>query len=49
MNNFFNKNKSALIILTIGIIFMGLGVFRGEVKVVFVKAIAICLECIGIG
>ncbi len=32
-----------------GILFMGIGIYRGEMQVVLEKAIHICLECIGIG
>ena len=32
-----------------GILLMILGIYRGEVSVVFTKAINICMECIGIG
>ncbi len=32
-----------------GSCFMGYGIFRGEVAVVFTKAINICMECVGIG
>jgi hypothetical protein len=32
-----------------GILLMILGICRGEVSVVFTKAINICMECIGIG
>lgn len=35
--------------LCIGAVFIYLGVSRGEMDVVLVKAINICLECIGIG
>lgn len=31
------------------IAFIIAGVFRGEVDIVYKKAVAICLECIGIG
>lgn len=36
-------------IAMIGIVMMGYGICRGEVEVVFIKAVKICLECIGIG
>ncbi len=36
-------------LLCIGAAFVYLGVSRGEMGVVLVKAINICLECIGIG
>ncbi|WDV46718.1 CD1871A family CXXC motif-containing protein [Clostridiaceae bacterium M8S5] len=42
------KNTRNILII-IGIAFMVLGVFRGEVSTVFIKSINICLECIGIG
>lgn len=32
-----------------GCLMMGYGIYRGEVDIVFTKAINICLECIGIG
>ena len=33
----------------LGILLMIFGIYRGEVDVVFTKAINICMECIGIG
>lgn len=36
-------------LLLTGIVFIVTGSLRGEVSVVFNKAVNICLECIGIG
>lgn len=36
-------------LLILGILFMGIGISRGEPATVLTKAIYICLECIGIG
>ncbi|HBQ85012.1 MAG TPA: thioredoxin [Syntrophomonas sp.] len=38
-----------LLLLLTGVVMMVMGIYRGEVTVVFSKAINICLECIGIG
>lgn len=37
------------VLLAAGVVFMALGVMRGEMGTVFIKAVNICLECIGIG
>ena len=37
------------IMIFVGAIFMYAGISRGEMDMVFRKAINICLECIGIG
>nr|WP_268892668.1 CD1871A family CXXC motif-containing protein [Velocimicrobium porci] len=43
------KNKTAYLILMIAVIFIVIGINRGEAEVVLTKAVQICLECIGIG
>lgn len=49
MHKFVRKNKIGLIILTLGILSVSFGVYRGEHLTVLKKSIIICLECIGIG
>lgn len=47
-----NNRVDALIpsaLFLIGIVFMVIGITRGEAFVVLTKAIRVCLECIGIG
>ena len=39
----------SLILVLIGLAFMGFGIWRGEMNTVLQKASNICLECIGIG
>lgn len=43
------KVKLKYLILTTGILFLTYGIYRSEVPTVFIKAVNICLECIGIG
>ena len=38
-----------LMILAVGLAMVIFGISRGEMNVVFTKAINICMECIGIG
>ena len=46
-----DKKRTAFSIITAltGVAMMAFGVYRGETDVVLIKAIKICLECIGIG
>ena len=46
---FIKKNKTALVLIAVGIAFICIGVWRGEVETVFRKAVNICMECIGLG
>lgn len=49
MNRFCILSRSGICLAIIGLLMMGIGIYRGEMSVVFEKAIHICLECIGIG
>ncbi|MDO5345361.1 MAG: CD1871A family CXXC motif-containing protein [Lachnospiraceae bacterium] len=44
-----SSRLGGLCLAALGLVMMGFGIWRGEVIVVFTKAINICLECIGIG
>ena len=46
---FIKRNKTALILIAVSVIFILLGVWREEYMTVIKKAVNICLECIGIG
>lgn len=43
------KKRFWIILAVVGIVFIIIGVMRGEASVVLTKATNICLECIGIG
>ncbi len=47
--SFIKKNKAALLLLVVGVAFLAIGVWRGEVETIFRKAVNICMECIGLG
>jgi hypothetical protein len=44
-----NSKWTSLFLAVVGLLLMAFGIFRGEMAVVFTKAINICMECIGIG
>lgn len=41
--------KKAFFFLLIALLMITLGMYRGEQKEIFIKAVNICLECIGVG
>jgi hypothetical protein len=46
----FSKRLALRIVLfALSVAFILAGIYRGEVRTVFIKASRICLECIGIG
>ncbi len=40
---------TGVLVAGVGLLLMRYGIYRGEVNVVFMKAVNICMECIGIG
>ena len=45
-----NKRRAlGIAILSIGILLIVAGVFRGELDVILRKAALVCMECIGLG
>ncbi len=47
--SFIKNNKAAFAVIITGLVFLVIGVWRGEVETIFRKAINICMECIGLG
>ncbi|MEJ8555247.1 CD1871A family CXXC motif-containing protein [Tepidibacter sp. Z1-5] len=43
------KSKIRIPLLILSFIFIGIGIYREETTKVLIKAINICLECIGVG
>ena len=47
--SFLRSNRAAIGLILIACAFIAIGVWRGELAVVFRKAVNICMECIGLG
>ncbi|HIY13275.1 MAG TPA: thioredoxin [Candidatus Agathobaculum merdipullorum] len=47
--SFFRRNRAAIVVLAVAVLFLAQGVLRGETQIVFRKAVNICMECIGLG
>lgn len=43
------RRSMRIVMLIFAILLIAFGIARGEVEVVFTKAINICMECIGLG
>ncbi|NLY10036.1 MAG: hypothetical protein GXZ11_09170 [Tissierellia bacterium] len=44
-----SKKYWRALLFVVATIFIGVGIYRGEMGMVLEKAIRICLECIGLG
>ncbi len=49
MRRLVSSRWAGAVTAVLGLTMMGYGIWRGELAVVFMKAVNICLECIGIG
>lgn len=49
MHRLTSSRLTGVVIAALGIVMMGYGIWRGEMETVLIKAVRICLECIGIG
>ena len=49
MIEFFRNNRAAVGVALLAVLFLAIGVWRGEMEVVLRKAVNICMECIGLG
>lgn len=49
MRRLISSRWTGAALAVLGLAMMGYGIYRGELSVVFTKAVNICLECIGIG
>lgn len=49
MERWIHSRWIGMIAAGVGLLVMCYGIFRGEMDVVFTKAVNICMECIGIG
>lgn len=38
-----------VVLIGAGVVCLAAGIWRGEMQMIFMKAVRICLECIGIG
>ena len=46
---FLRNNWAACVLILAAVLFLVLGVWRGETEIVLRKAVNICMECIGLG
>lgn len=43
------RHITQIVLLTLGVLMIVFGAYRGEAAVVLGKAIKLCMECVGIG
>ncbi len=46
---FLRKNRTGCLLILLALLFLFLGIWRGESSIVYQKASNICMECIGLG
>lgn len=44
-----HRKRKGVFLILLAVLFMVIGIWRGEAQAVFQKSTRICLECIGIG
>ena len=44
-----SEKVTQIFLLAVGLVFLLVGIFRGEAAAVLSKAIKLCMECVGIG
>ena len=49
MNRIKQYNRVPVLLILFGMCLMLIGIARGEARAMFMKAIMVCLECVGIG
>lgn len=43
------KNAPAILLAALGLVLVGIGISQGQPAQVMIKAVRICMECVGLG